>query len=344
MRAGVSSRNRRAWTVGLALVALAGRLALVAEPEQAVPAVQAAANPDASPITLERVIDDVELARSKSKLVRWITGSEESSVFERPYGIAWDEDALVVTDPGAGRVLRIGRKHKVVASPRSAFHTPIGVAVCWFGVVVTDAVLGSVTLLDGKMRPVRELATGLARPTGISCVEERLYIVETAAHRILVLDASGRSKAVRILVQGKRGDGPTEFNFPAALTVHDGSIWVGDTLNFRVQQLDGKSGEFRSEFGQLGDAPGEMPRIKGLAVDARGHLWISDAHLDQIGLYGADGTFLMQLGAKGDKPGQFSFPAGIAAHEDGRVAVVDSLNRRIQIFRVELPKPRKGNG
>jgi hypothetical protein len=45
----------------------------------------------------------------------------------------------------------------------------------------------------------------------------------------------------------------------------------------------------------------------------------------------------MSLGRTGTEPGEFSFPAGIAAHPDGRVAVVDSLNRRLQVFRVLAP-------
>ena len=344
MQPGASLPIREFLIVGFALAALVGPATAAADPEGTAETVQPSAALQVSPISLERVIDNGSLARSGGKLLRWITGSSEGRVLERPYGVAWDGDALLVTDPGAGRVLRIGRKDKIVASPRFAFDTPIGVAVCWSGVVVTDARLGQVTLLDRKLRPARDLATGLARPTGIACVEDRIYVVETAAHRILVLDASGRSEAVRIMVQGRRGDGPAEFNFPSALTWHDGSVWVGDTLNFRVQRLDAKSTEFQHEFGQLGDAPGEMPRIKALAVDARGHVWISDAHLDQIGLYAADGTFLTELGGSGSEPGRFSFPAGIAAHEDGRVAVVDSLNQRIQIFRVELPKSRGRDG
>jgi hypothetical protein len=42
----------------------------------------------------------------------------------------------------------------------------------------------------------------------------------------------------------------------------------------------------------------------------------------------------MNLGGTGVEPGEFSFPSGIAAHPDGRVAVVDSLNRRVQVFRL----------
>jgi hypothetical protein len=43
---------------------------------------------------------------------------------------------------------------------------------------------------------------------------------------------------------------------------------------------------------------------------------------------------MMSLGGSGGAPGQFSFPAGIAAHSDGRIAVVDAFNLRVQVFRL----------
>jgi sugar lactone lactonase YvrE len=118
------------------------------------------------------------------------------------------------------------------------------------------------------------------------------------------------------------------------VAIAGGSLLVGDTLNFRVQRIDLETGAAEGVFGQLGDAPGEMPRIKGLAVDAAGQLWVSDAHTDRVSLYTADGRLLLTLGGRGVDPGRFSFPAGIAAHPDGRVAVADSFNRRIQVFRI----------
>jgi sugar lactone lactonase YvrE len=117
-----------------------------------------------------------------------------------------------------------------------------------------------------------------------------------------------------------------------SLVVAGDALWVGDVLNFRLQRLHAGSGRPLGVFGQLGDAGGEMPRIKGVAVDTTGYIWVSDAHLDQVALYNDDGDFLMNLGGRGESPGEFAFPAGIAAHPDGRVAVADSLNRRIQIF------------
>ena len=70
--------------------------------------------------------------------------------------------------------------------------------------------------------------------------------------------------------------------------------------------------------------------IKAIAACVRSP-W-EDAFLNQIALFRPDGTFLMAFGGEGTAVGQFSFPAGIAAHPDGRVAVVDSLNKRVQIF------------
>jgi DNA-binding beta-propeller fold protein YncE len=291
-------------------------------------------------VALERVIDAQSVGR-KGKVLRWITGRARPEVFHRPYGVAWDGDSLLVTDPAAGRVIRVSPRGRIEESPGGALDGPIGVAVCPAGIVVTDSRTGHVSLLDRNLRPVRRIAEHLERPTGVACGEDRVFVVETGRHRVLVLepgdlgddDPEGEQSSL-----GGRGEGPGEFNFPAAIALNDGSLWVGDTLNFRIQRLDATLGGFLGDFGSLGDSPGEMPRIKGLSIDASGHIWVSDAHLDQVSLYRPDGTFLMDLGRRGSQAGEFSFPAGIAAHTDGRVAVVDSLNRRVQIFRLVTPR------
>jgi len=170
---------------------------------------------------------------------------------------------------------------------------------------------------------------GLNRPTGVACAEGRIFVVETGAHRVLVREADGSRWSI-----GGRGDAAGELNFPTAVAVAAGSLWVGDTLNFRVQRFDAVSGEALGSFGQLGDAPGQTPRLKGLAVDAAGHLWVSDALLDRLSIYSPQGRLLISLGRPGAAPGELAFPAGVAAHPDGRVVVVDSFNRRLQIFKL----------
>ncbi|MGB5814468.1 MAG: 6-bladed beta-propeller, partial [Thermoanaerobaculia bacterium] len=148
-------------------------------------------------------------------------------------------------------------------------------------------------------------------------------------HRLLIVEPDGSTTTI-----GERGPDLGQFNFPAAIAVADDTLWVGDTLNFRIQRISLSSGQALAAFGQLGDASGETPRIKGITVDHDGNLWVSDALLDQVALYNQGGEFLMGLGESGIEPGQLSFPAGLSAHRDGRMAVVDSLNRRVQIFRL----------
>lgn len=288
--------------------------------------------PRAAPrVRLERVI---EIGREPAvrRIWRGVAGHERQELFRRPYGMAWDGQDLVIADPGAGRIVRVDPSGRVTARISRELESPIGLAVCENGVVATDSATGTVRLLGRELERSRTLATGLDRPTGVVCRGSDVILAETGRHRLLVLRLDTSGGVVERSSIGGRGDGPGEFNFPTSLALTDDSLWVGDTMNFRVQELDADSGEYLGQFGRLGDAPGDMPRIKGLAVDSLGHLWISDAHLDQVWLYRADGTFLMSLGRAGSGAGEFSFPAGIAA-EGGRVAVADSLNRRVQVFR-----------
>lgn len=266
-----------------------------------------------------------------------IGGDKDSPLFLRPYGVAWAEDDLLVSDPGAGVVLRLGAERKIQRSAEGLFAGPIGVAACPEGVVVTDSRAGKVALLDDRLRLVRWLAEGLVRPTGVACTDAGVYVVETGEHRLLRLTDDGYE-----VLAGGRGEEAGRFNFPTALAADGDELWLGDTLNFRVLRLSAATGEVLGSFGALGDAAGETPRIKDVAVDAAGHLWISDGFLDSVAVFDRDGTFLMSLGRTGQGPGELSLPAGIAAHGDGRVVVADSINRRLQFFTLLEPPPSAG--
>jgi sugar lactone lactonase YvrE len=282
-------------------------------------------------VRLERIIS----VREGGGALRSLLGAPQGEpLFERPYAVAWDGDDLLVADSGARKVVRIESDGHVRAPKEAAVGAPVGVAVCAQGVVATDPAGGRIARLGPDLRVIDWTAEGLSRPTGLACRGESLYVVETGAHRVLIFDADGRRRVV-----GQRGANPGSFNFPTTVAIAGASLLIGDTLNFRVQRIDIETGAAEDTFGQLGDSPGEMPRIKGLAVDATGQVWVSDAHTDRVSLYTSDGRLLLALGGRGADPGRFSFPAGIAAHPDGRVAVADSFNRRIQVFRVVGGEP-----
>jgi DNA-binding beta-propeller fold protein YncE len=269
---------------------------------------------------------DSDLGRGRSFFDR-LAGRPPAPLFERPFAAAFDGADLVVTDPGAARVVRLNASGSRIQSKPGAFTSPIGVALCRGELFVTDSAEGRIVELDRRLELRRSLAEGLARPTGIACDRDgALVVAETGAQRIVVFDPGGGRR-----VLGGRGADAGRFNFPTAVAIAPDGYWVGDTLNFRIQKVarDGKS---LALFGELGDSSGQMPRIKGIATDTAGELWITDAHLDQVAIYRPDGVFLMTVGRSGTGRGEFRFPAGIAAGNGGKMAVVDSLNRRIVLF------------
>jgi DNA-binding beta-propeller fold protein YncE len=301
-------------------------------------AVEGLAWPPGDPrVRLERILEPRGSGGGAGGFLRRLAGKADRDALERPYAAAWDGEDLLITDPGSSQVVRLGPGGRITAASRGELASPIGVAVCPAGIVVSDSRGGGVARFDSRLHFEGWIAEGLERPTGVACDGDRVLVVETGRHRVVAFEPTGPQSGGAWRAAscfGQRGGGAGELNYPAAVASGAGSVWVGDTLNFRLQRFTAADGRFQGSFGHLGDAPGEMPRIKGLAVDRARQLWISDAHLDQVSLYTADGTFLIALGGRGGAPGSFSFPAGIAAHPDGRVAVVDSLNRRIQIFRL----------
>lgn len=317
---------RRAAGAAVLGLALAGCSVIHTRPGDVAESASRSWPPNDPRVELAAVLANREDLRGHDAL-RWLRGDRKAPLFSRPYGVAWSGDDLLVADPGAARVLSLGKRGRVRSSRAGLFVSPAGVAACAQGVVVSDPPAGRVALLDQDLRLAGWLAEGLRRPTGIACIGARVYAVETGAHRVVELQDAGSAE-----VAGGRGEAPGRFNFPTALAADGATLWIGDTLNFRVQRIDPASGSVLAVFGTLGDASGEMPRIKGLAVDRAGRLWLSDALLDQVSLYTRDGGYLMSIGRHGDAPGEFYFPAGIAARSDGRVAIADSLNGRIQVL------------
>jgi hypothetical protein len=132
-------------------------------------------------------------------------------------------------------------------------------------------------------------------------------------------------------VIGKRGSGPGEFNFPTAVTLSAGRVYVVDSMNFRIQAFS-PDGKFINTFGQLGNQSGTLNRPKGIAADTDGNLYIVDALFETVQIFDPAGRLLYYFGSTGTSPGQFRLPSGISIDERNRIYVADSQNRRVQVF------------
>jgi len=79
--------------------------------------------------------------------------------------------------------------------------------------------------------------------------------------------------------------------------------------------------------------PGQLFRPKGVAVDARGRLYVSDSYLNVVQVFDAEGGFLYVLR---DPQHPLVTPAGLAVDGD-KLYVAEVLADRVSVFRVPRP-------
>ncbi|CAG0930001.1 Serine/threonine-protein kinase PknD [Thermoflexales bacterium] len=137
------------------------------------------------------------------------------------------------------------------------------------------------------------------------------------------------------------GPGEGQFQSPQGIVVaQDGSIYVADSLNHRVQKFDPK-GQFVAAIGGpvKSSQPGLFNEPWDVAVAPDGSIYVADTWNHRVQRFNADGAYMNGWGAEGNTDGQvtgspsvFFGPRGIATDKDGRVLVSDTGNKRVQIF------------
>ena len=91
---------------------------------------------------------------------------------------------------------------------------------------------------------------------------------------------------------------------------------------------DGKKTTIMRNGGQQG----QIKTPRGMAVDSKGQLYVSDTGNSRVQIFNADGTYANMFGEDGSKEGKFSDPAGITVNLKGVIYVADTGNKRVQAF------------
>jgi NHL repeat len=155
---------------------------------------------------------------------------------------------------------------------------------------------------------------------------------------------------------GLRHDPLTQANDPRIIELNPDGDYVGgwggaliaDTHLFTIAE-DGRffivdrdmhevvistaAGERLGGLGARGKPLSPFNHPTDVAVTASGAILVSDgyaAHL--VHRFGADGSYRGAFGGPGRKPGQFMEPHALWAFADGRIAVIDRCNDRVQVF------------
>ena len=182
-------------------------------------------------------------------------------------------------------------------------------------------------------------------PDGIAVdLRGHVYVADRENNRIQKFDANGKLLAVwgRNGGDGSLGVGRGEFNGPYAVaTDGDGNVYVLDSRNNRVQKLTA-SGRFLRMWGRnggdgsFGVGPGEFADPRGIEVDRRGTVYVSDHGNHRIQVFTVDGEFRAMWGRNGGDgsagtgAGEFDQPRSASTDRAGNVYVVEKVNHRVQ--------------
>jgi predicted membrane-bound mannosyltransferase/DNA-binding beta-propeller fold protein YncE len=201
---------------------------------------------------------------------------------------------------------------------------------------------GTITLSADLILGPERYPLGLNAPRAIaSGINNDLYIADSRNHRILHIATDGNL----IDQWGSYADAFTSdapigtFNEPWGVAVGpDGSVYVSDTWNHRVQKFAGDGAPIKmwGQYGQplpgVSESASSFWGPRGIAVDGNGNVLVADTGNKRIVVFDKDGNYITEFGTAGFDPGQFDEPVGVAVAPNGTVYVTDTWNQRIQAF------------
>lgn len=267
--------------------------------------------------------------------------AEELDEFDEPVGVTFNPDGEIIvadynndrlqTFSGEGNFIREYNHYSRESGKQFPFISPAGIAC--------DA-SGNITVVEkGKNRVVVLSPAGIILhafgrhgkeqgqfrgPHGVSIdARGRIIVTDTINRRVQVFDHEGNF----LFMFGDKG--PGKLNYPCYAIFHEGRFYVADTDNDCVKVFDTR-GAFVRTFGHDFSAP------SGIAVYKNKYLLVCDYSNDCVKLCSHEGRLLSKIGTSGEGKGQFFGPEAVAVTPQGKIAVTDKLNCRIQILDLNI--------
>jgi uncharacterized protein (TIGR03663 family) len=272
----------------------------------------------------------------------WGRAGSGRGEYAEPRGLAYDSKGnLFVADTKNNRIQKLGPDGSVLAvwgtqgSEPGQLKDPHGIAVGPDdSVYVADTWNHRVQKFDNNGTLLKHWAPdpGFWGPRGIAVGKDgNVYVTDTGNKRIVAFNPEG----IQIEYWGSDGSAPGQLIEPVGIGVNDhNEVVVCDTGNRRIQVFQ-TDGVFAREFPIYGwDEFYTEPYI-ALQGDSA---YVTDSYLHRFARY-TDTKLTGVWGKTGNANGEFNRPIGIAVAPDGRVAVSDTLNNRIQVFQPPAPAP-----
>ena len=177
------------------------------------------------------------------------------------------------------------------------------------------------------------------RGTGLGQLNKPRSVAVDLEDNLFVVDMTGRvqkfSPDGRFLLSWQMPQ--TEKGKPKGMCRDaEGNIVVLEPHYSRVNHFstDGKPAR---QWGQHGTNAGQLAFPRAVAVDATGHVFVSEYGLtERVQKFSPDGQkLLLSIGHEGKGDGEFMRAEGLGLDRAGRLYAADSCNHRVQIFSSE---------
>jgi DNA-binding beta-propeller fold protein YncE len=259
---------------------------------------------------------------TKSKGFRdFVFGGEdkEAQLVEKPYGVAIYEGAIYVVDTrgnGYGIFdLANGRSKIVQPTGAGALKKPINITIDTDGTrYITDTEREQILVFNSDNQFVRAIGKpGQFRPVDVAIKGDRMYVTDIMHHQVHVLNKN--TDAV-LLTFGEAGSDSGQLFHPTNLAVaENGTVYVTDTTNFRIQQFDAEGNLIRV-IGSQGTSYGAFARPKGIALDRDDNIYVVDAAFQNVQVLAPDGAPLMAFGKPGADRASINLPTVVKVDYD----------------------------
>ena len=235
-------------------------------------------------------------------------------------------------------------------------------ASVWILVTHYNAPVGSkLALLAARARPtvmgwpvtLSEVAGGFDDPFGVALDRAgNVYVADAGEHNLLrKIDVHG---VVTVLAGGAEGfadgaGGAAAFDTPSGLAIdRAGSLYVADTGNNAIRKVSPEgvvstiAGGGGAGFRDGAAAQAQFNGPIGVAVDAKGNVFVADSYNDRLRKIGIDGMVSTIAGGAlpGFKDGPaaqalFDTPTGLALDLSGNLFIADSHNGAVRKLGVD---------
>ena len=261
----------------------------------------------------------------------WVTG-EQFTRFLEPVAFTLHDEALYILDSGRQAMFRYNADENIIITifdfSQYLRGTPAGLVFSDDGYYfISDPKLNRVLKFNAEniLIAVYEDIANLASPGKLYFDNKynKLYISDGVYSRILVASKHGDF----LYALGGRGTDPGQFISITDFVSTETGIYVIDRIAKEPMQVLNHEGDYLRAYGSS-----SLSIPVAIAVDERGYVYVADNEDDTIRIF-VDGVLRWRVGGSGIQQGYFRKVTQMMVSDD-KLYVLDSLNRRIQVFQI----------